>query len=255
MADFITYSLATIGVLLFIFFLKNSIKRERKNYPKGPVGLTIVGHLPFYGSYPPKTFFRWWQQYGDVFSIKLGSWNAVVVNGFSAIKEVTHHSKDAFSGRPNFVSMEILTERIGEETFAFGNFTPAYVKQQKMAAKALRLFTSGRPETVEEIVSSEASTFVDQILKQCGITPGCVEFNVQTLTLRFTYQLLYGRGEDADIDRHVKAMAECLREFDEFTGSGSAIDVMPWLKYVMPWKITALRHLLTKMYGIQEEQV
>lgn len=254
MAEITVYLVIILCVFIITFIFKRT-SGGRKNYPNGPFGLPIVGHLPFFGSYPPRTFYSWWQQYGDVFRIKLGSWNAVVINKVSVIRDVTQHSNDAFSGRPNFVFTNVLTELVGDESLTFSQFTPAYVKQHKLAARALRLFTSGKPEIIQDIASSEASLFVDKMLEQCGTVPGYIKLFVQTMTLRIMHQILFGRGNNGDIDRHTNVAADFVHDFNEFTGSGSPIDVMPWLRYFIPWKISCLRNILSNIYSISKEQV
>ncbi|XP_045182832.2 cytochrome P450 1A1-like [Mercenaria mercenaria] len=240
-----------ITFLFFKWFLQNRGKR----YPKGPMGFPIIGHLPFFGSHPPSTFMKWRESYGDVFSIRLGSWQAVVVNGYKAVKAAAEHPNDAFSGRPNFVSMEVAAELINEETFAFGNFTPVYLKQRKLTSKALRLFTFKRSDVIEELVTNEANAFADALIRKYSTTPGYIELDVQILVTRIIYQFLYGRGKHVDVDRHVKTIINLLDEINEFSGSGSAIDVLPWLRYIMPGKIEAFRKLATESVGLMREQI
>ncbi|XP_045192775.2 cytochrome P450 1A1-like [Mercenaria mercenaria] len=252
----LTFVLGILSTACVTFlFIKWLLQNRGKRYPRGPFGFPIVGHLPFFGNHPPSTFMKWWKSYGDVFSIRLGSWNAVVVNGFKAVKAAAEHPDDAFSGRPNFVSMELLIESDNEERFAFGNFSPVYLKQRKLASKALRLFTSKRSEVIEELVTNEATSFSDSLIRKYSTTPGFIELDVQTLVTRIIYQILYGRGKQVDVDKHVKVIIKSLDEINEFSGSGSPIDVLPWLRYVMPWKITAFRQTIAKADGIMTEQV
>ncbi|XP_045189351.2 cytochrome P450 1A1-like [Mercenaria mercenaria] len=234
-------------------FIKWILQSKGKRYPKGPMGLPIVGHLPFFGRYPPSTFMKWWKSYGNVFSIRLGSWNTVVVNGYKTVKATAEHPNDAFSGRPNFLSSEVSAERIHEDAFAFGNFSPVYLKQRNLASKALRLFTSKRKDIIEELVTKEAVAFADSLIRKYSTSPGHIKLEVQILVVRIIYQFLYGRGKQVDVDRHVKIIYKELEEFNEFTGS--ALDVLPWLRYIMPWKVDTLRKLIAKGDDIMWEQV
>ncbi|XP_060559051.1 cytochrome P450 1A1-like, partial [Ruditapes philippinarum] len=242
-------------VLMMVHFLKRFHQTRNKIYPNGPFGFPIVGHLPLFGNYPPETFMKWWKTYGDVFSIRLGSWNAVVVNGYNAVKAAGEHPDDAFSGRPNFVSMDILNERIKEVTFAFSNFSPVYLKQRKWAAKALRLFTFKRREVIEELVTNEANAFADILVEKYNRNSGSIELDVQTLVTRIIYQFLYGRGKSVDVERHVKTIIKTLEEFNELTGSGNPFDVLPWLRYILPFKIDKLGNNLVRSYNITKEQI
>ncbi|XP_053381896.1 cytochrome P450 1A1-like [Mercenaria mercenaria] len=248
-----------LGILstafLTFLFIKWVLQTKGKRYPRGPMGLPVVGHLPFFGRHPPSTFMKWWKSYGNVFSIRLGSWNTVVVNGYKAIKVAAEHPNDTFSGKPNFVSTEVSAERIHEDVFAFGNFSPVYLKQRNLASKALRLFTSKRKDVIEELVTNEAVAFADSLIRKYSTNPGYIEIEVQTLVVRIIYQFLYGRGKQVDVDRHVEIIYREIEEFNEFTGSGSAIDVLPWLRYIMPWKVDALRKIIAKADDIMWKQV
>ena len=89
----------------------------------------MVGHLPFFGSYPPQTFQKWQETYGDVFRIRMGSWKTVVLNGYSAIKDAMDRKDDVFSSRPNLFSFQVLKEvNGGEETLPFGPFDQMYTQ-------------------------------------------------------------------------------------------------------------------------------
>ncbi|KAL4230547.1 cytochrome P450 1 subfamily A member 2 [Mactra antiquata] len=253
MENFVQYGLAVVSVLLVVGFLKRMLIPSAKKYPPGPHGYPLLGHVPQYGAFPPKTFMKWWHRYGDVFSIRLGSWKAVGVNGYSTIKEVTNHPNDAFAGRPYFVSHEVMEEVVGASTLSSGNYCPAYIKHHQVVSRSLKLFSTGRQEVMEELVSQETNALIDKLLKNCGTIPGYVLEDVMNCFLRVTFQFLYGRGQN--IDQHVQTIHDCIQEFVEFCNNGSAIDVMPWLKYFMPGKVNWLRNILGKMYRLQKEQI
>jgi cytochrome P450 len=241
-------------VFITVLFLQRFLQNRKKRYPKGPFGFPIIGHIPLFGNNPPKTFMKWWKSYGDVFSLRLGSWNTVVVNGYKAVKAAAEHPDDAYSGRPNFVSMSIFKERIKEDTFAFGNFSPVYLKQRQLASKALRLFTTKRANVIEELVTSEAKDFAEILVKKYNKNSGPIELDVQTFVTRVIYQFLYGRGKTVDVERHVKTIIKALEDINELTGSGSPLDVMPWLRYFMPWKVDQFRKNISGAVDIMAEQ-
>ena len=58
-----------------------------------------MGHLPLFGNNLPETFSKWRQKYGDVFRIRMGRWETIVINGHTAIKEA-------------FVAMHFLVDQI-----------------------------------------------------------------------------------------------------------------------------------------------
>lgn len=68
--------------LAIIYFWKSH--RSMKGLPPGPSGLPILGYLGlFKGGDPRPNIERLRKQYGDIFSLYIGSTLVVVVNGFS----------------------------------------------------------------------------------------------------------------------------------------------------------------------------
>ncbi|GFY64860.1 cytochrome P450 2F3 [Trichonephila inaurata madagascariensis] len=85
--------LLTIGCIIFVKLLQTLVKwisvvRKR---PPGPVGLPIVGYLPFLGKEPHKTFWKMKDKYGDIISVYLGPKYTVVLNEYTVMKEVLSH--------------------------------------------------------------------------------------------------------------------------------------------------------------------
>lgn len=69
--------------------------------PPGPRGMPFLGVLPLMGKKRHATIQKWWEQYGDVFSMYMGSKLVIVINGLEAYKESFVKQADTFSGRPN----------------------------------------------------------------------------------------------------------------------------------------------------------
>ena len=52
------------------------------------------------------------------------------------------------------------------------------------------------------------------------------------------YQLCYGPHMNIREDKTFNASIDTSREFEKFTGSGNPVDVIPWLKYIVPSKVS-----------------
>ena len=102
MLDTCTFSILVSIFVVTFYLYRHLFLRKGKRYPPGPWGLPIIGHLPFLGPYPPQTFHKWQKTYGDVFSIRMGGWDTVVLNGYSAVKDAMDRKDDVFSSRPKF---------------------------------------------------------------------------------------------------------------------------------------------------------
>ncbi len=71
--------------------------------PDGPLGLPVIGYIPFMGRKPYLTFVRLTRRYGSIFSVRLGTKLVVVLNGRKAIREAFVTKGQAFAGRPDWV--------------------------------------------------------------------------------------------------------------------------------------------------------
>ncbi|KAL4221775.1 hypothetical protein ACF0H5_020029 [Mactra antiquata] len=119
-------------------------------------------------------------------------------------------------------------------------------------SKALKLFTSDRQDIMEDYISFEANSCADDMIKKYGSVPGSILDDIELCTLRVTYQLLYGQGED--VGEKAETVRAANEGFNRFADS-SAIDVMPWLRYLMPGKIKQLMNVIINVNNIQVEKV
>lgn len=78
-----------ILALLVIAILKylHSIRRPSL-YPPGPMGLPLLGYIPFLGSNMAETFRKLKKKYGTVISVNMGGEDFVVLNDYDTIHEV-----------------------------------------------------------------------------------------------------------------------------------------------------------------------
>ena len=59
------------------------------NLPPGPLGLPVLGCIPYLEGHAEKTFAKWSKQYGPIIMVDIGSTTNVVLNSYEAIEEVT----------------------------------------------------------------------------------------------------------------------------------------------------------------------
>ena len=215
----------------------------------------MVGHLPFFGSYPPQTFQKWQETYGDVFRIRMGSWKTVVLNGYSAIKDAMDRKDDVFSSRPNLFSFQVLKEvNGGQETLPFGPFDQTYTQLRKETAKALYKFTHTNAQYTQEVVLEEAEMLTNGFLTWNG-QPNYIDEIIQLSVGSIIYQIIFGRGHNVREDETFKASVEGANAVVKYIGRGNPIDVIPWLRYVMPWKASKFFEINQKSATTRFEKV
>ncbi len=87
-----------IFFVVFLFVYKYLFSSP-KNLPPGPRSLPIVGSLPFMSPDPRVTLPKMAAKYGDVFTIYMGSFRAVVLSNLDTIR-------DAFVNRTEFAGRD-----------------------------------------------------------------------------------------------------------------------------------------------------
>ena len=70
-----------------IGFLRQQLQ-QNQCLPPGPVGIPILGYLPFLNVFQlGESFSKLGEKFGDVFSLRVGTELAVVLNSYDAIKK------------------------------------------------------------------------------------------------------------------------------------------------------------------------
>lgn len=87
--------IATVAVFLFAYYYMSNTKKR----PPGPIGIPILGYLPFLGSHPAKKYCELSKKYGPVLSLKLGPETFTVLNDYQTIQEALVRNGQVFSGR------------------------------------------------------------------------------------------------------------------------------------------------------------
>ncbi|XP_078699161.1 steroid 17-alpha-hydroxylase/17,20 lyase-like isoform X2 [Branchiostoma floridae x Branchiostoma belcheri] len=155
---FITLSTSLL-VILVITWLKDCIRRWRM--PPGPIPWPIIGNRSAFEGKFHLTFIELAKKYGDVFSLRRGMTDVVVLNSEAAVREALVEKSVEFAGRPHVQSLDIRTE--DRRNMAFTDYGPAWKQHRKIVKSALREYTSGRTletkahEALEDIIGELAS--------------------------------------------------------------------------------------------------
>ncbi|KAM9998211.1 hypothetical protein ACTFIY_007852 [Dictyostelium cf. discoideum] len=103
--NIINLIIITISILVLIYFLIENGFKIRKNNLKipGPIGLPIIGNLHQLIDFH-NTLFKWYEKYGPIYKIKLGSIETVVLTGYPIMKRAIKDYPTIFSNRYEFSS-------------------------------------------------------------------------------------------------------------------------------------------------------
>ncbi|XP_066294733.1 cytochrome P450 1A1-like [Branchiostoma lanceolatum] len=94
-------TLQTFLVFCLAFLLAYALLKRPRNLPPYPAGrVPILGHLLTLGRALHLKLTAWRRQYGDVFTVRMGMEDVVVLNGYAAVKDALVDRSDLFASRP-----------------------------------------------------------------------------------------------------------------------------------------------------------
>ncbi|XP_072283610.1 cytochrome P450 1B1 [Pyxicephalus adspersus] len=203
---------------------------RQKKGPPGPFPWPFVGNAMQLGQLPHLTFCKMAQKYGNVFKIRLGSLDIVVLNGDSTIREALVKHSSAFAGRPNFTSFKIIS---GGKSMAFGGYSDIWKAHKRIAHSTLRAFSTINTETTkqfEQHVISEVQDLIQVFLRLSSGGQYFYPYHECTVAIaNIICALCFGKRYSHD-DQEFKALVGRNDKFGQTVGAGSLVDIMPWLQ-------------------------
>ena len=108
MAIFSVVLAAVVVSLTIVAYLLKTLPAFRRSTLSGPKGIPFIGNLhQVFDSKPFVTFANWAKTYGDIFYLRLGHRNVIVINSIEAARETLVNNGKAFSGRPDFYTSKL----------------------------------------------------------------------------------------------------------------------------------------------------
>ncbi|CAJ1073787.1 cytochrome P450 1B1-like [Xyrichtys novacula] len=222
-----------VASFVFLFCLEACLwvrnLRLKRRLP-GPFAWPVVGNAMQLGQMPHITFAKLAKKYGNVYQIRLGCSDIVVLNGDRAIRQALIQHSTEFAGRPNFVSFQAVA---GGKSMTFTNYSKQWKMHRKIAQSTIRAFSSANSQTkkaFEQQIVAEATELVEIFLKLSA--RGQLFNPAHELTVaaaNVICALCFGKRYGHD-DVEFRALLQRVDEFGQTVGAGSLVDVMPWLQ-------------------------
>ncbi|KAF7664996.1 hypothetical protein LDENG_00158360 [Lucifuga dentata] len=224
---------ALVASFVFLFCLEACLwvrnLRLKRRLP-GPFAWPVVGNAMQLGQMPHITFSKLAKKYGNVYQIRLGCSDIVVLNGDRVIRQALVQHSTEFAGRPNFVSFLSVS---GGNSLSFTSYSKQWKMHRKIAHSTIRAFSSANSETkkaFEQQIVAEATELVEIFLK---LSAQGQYFNpAHELTVaaaNVICALCFGKRYGHD-DLEFRALMQRVDRFGKTVGAGSLVDVMPWLQ-------------------------
>lgn len=224
---------ALVATFVFLFCVEACLwvrnLRHKRRLP-GPFAWPVVGNAMQLGQMPHITFAKLAKKYGNVYQIRLGCSDVVVLNGERAIRQALIQHSTEFAGRPNFLSFQMIS---GGRSMTFTNYSKQWKAHRKIAQSSLRAFSSANSQTkkaFEQHVTAEAMDLVQALLRHSADGQHFAlahEFTVASANIMCA--LCFGRRYGHD-DLEFRTLLQRVDKFGETVGAGSLVDVMPWLQ-------------------------
>ncbi|XP_063231353.1 cytochrome P450 307a1-like [Bacillus rossius redtenbacheri] len=222
---------AVLGLLLLLLGRRRRGPKAASG-PPGPTPWPVLGSLHLLGSHdnPFQAFTALSAQYGDIFSITLGSAPCVVVNTFELIKEVLVTKGSHFGGRPDFIRFHMLFGGDRNNSLALCDWSDLQKTRRAISrAYCSPRFASAHFYNLDTVGSCEVAAFADVLRRRAApgqpldvkplLNVACFNLFTQYMcSKRFAY-------DDPDCLSVVRTFDEIFWEINQ----GYAVDFMPWL--------------------------
>uniref|UniRef100_A0A672QQQ2 Cytochrome P450 1A n=1 Tax=Sinocyclocheilus grahami TaxID=75366 RepID=A0A672QQQ2_SINGR len=230
LGDFIQLSARSVLLSLLVCLMLMFWRRSGPRQVPGPFPWPVIGNAAQLGTSPHFYFTRMAQKYGDVFQIKLGSRNVVVLNG-DAIKEALIKKGVDFAGRPDFASFRFVSNG---KSLAFGNYSQWWKLHRKIAHSTVRTFSTANihtKQTFETHIVSEIGELIRLFLNKTREQQYFEPHRYVVVSVANTMSAVCFGNRYAYDDEEFLQVVGRNDQFTKTVGAGSIVDVMPWLQY------------------------
>uniref|UniRef100_A0A8C5RA81 unspecific monooxygenase n=1 Tax=Leptobrachium leishanense TaxID=445787 RepID=A0A8C5RA81_9ANUR len=119
----VTALLLTVCVIFLLVTVSQARRKNKARLPPGPTPLPILGNiLQLNGKEVFRSFIKFAEKYGPVYTIYMGTERIVVLSGYEAVKTALNDNGDVFSGRGHMPLIEkISAGGHGEEAYRVNN--------------------------------------------------------------------------------------------------------------------------------------
>lgn len=216
---------STLILATIVAYITHRILYKNKNLPPGPLGLPIVGYLPFILKNAPEKFYKLRKKYGGVFGLYLGSQYTVVLTDYSALKEGLNNS--AFLARPPNLPFDVLNQSKYTKT-GFGG--KQWLEQRRFILHVLRDLGFGK-NRMEQFITEEITNFITE-LKILNGKPTLLRNILAPSTSNNIACLVYGKTYERNTPER-KLIDDSLEDLSKFIGQTAIQIFIPWIKYIM----------------------
>ncbi|XP_047321529.1 xanthotoxin 5-hydroxylase CYP82C4-like [Impatiens glandulifera] len=219
----------------FIHLVTTLVRRfSKRKAPPQPTGAwPLIGHLHLLGGskLPHRILSEMADNYGSIFSLRLGFHETIVVNSWQVAKECFTINDKTFSTRPKSLALKLMA--YDQSVVGFAPYGPYWRSMRKFVV--FNLLSNHKLHMLRDVRFSEISFFMKSLYQlwddqNIGNGPVLVEFKekFENLTTNIIFRIIGGKRNAEDSKRCQKALAEFLHISGAFLVS-DAIPFLGWL--------------------------
>ncbi|KAF8398774.1 hypothetical protein HHK36_014632 [Tetracentron sinense] len=222
-----------IATSILAFLLLPVIIRRRNwcNSPPGPIGLPILGYLPYLSDRLHEDLFNLAQTYGPLFSLQMGQKPAIVVSSPEIAREILKQKESMFSSRT--ITEAVRCVAYNATSLVFVPYGTRWRLLRKMlttelfSTRAIELLQPARKQQVHGLLStfysaSKSETFVNIADSTFFVSANLISNLVCSKTL---FDPTKKKGRE---------LKEMVWEILEDVGAPNLADLIPFLKLFDP---------------------
>ncbi|XP_071735882.1 cytochrome P450 71AU50-like [Rutidosis leptorrhynchoides] len=222
--DLTLASLTFLAIIFAISWYKST--KDRSRFPPGPIGLPVLGYIPFLGPNLHHEFTKLAQRYGSIFKLNLGSKTVIVVSSSDLAKVVLREQDDIFANRDPPVAGLVIT--YGGQNILWSDNNLYWRNLRKLLVhevlnnKNLQDFSSLRRSEVRKTLKY----VYENIGKEVDIS------RVGFLTsMNVVINMMWGKSlvEDEKINKSDVEFQEVISKIVELLGTANLSDFFPGL--------------------------
>ncbi|XP_078620884.1 cytochrome P450 2J4-like [Branchiostoma floridae x Branchiostoma japonicum] len=222
-------NLQTFLVFFLAFLLACLYLRRPRNLPPYPAGCwPVLGHLLALGRAPHLKLTAWRRQYGDVFTVRMGMEDVVVLNGYTAVKDALVDRSELFASRPQNYIFDLING-FGKAIVST-RWGKAFKQKKMFVSTTLRTLGVKGMGSIEEKIREEMGCLCAKVAEYGG-QPFDPESDLHFAIANDICSVAFGSRFDYGDERFRNLSDAALVTMDR-VGSGQTINVFPFLRFV-----------------------
>ncbi|TRY77256.1 hypothetical protein TCAL_17372 [Tigriopus californicus] len=243
--------LFTVALVASNFIYK--FAHKYRNLPPGPLGVPILGYLPFLDvSNLGEAFKNIAKTYGDIFSLRVGTEMAVVLNSYESIKAA--FSKTELCARPNTFMFRFFSQ--GENGIA-STSGEKWEVQRKFTHSNLKALGFGQNK-MESFIKDEIHDLIELLEeKSKGGQPVEIGYDINVSIVNVIWALITGERKPHH-DQKLRDFLTSVNKGIELASTSGILLFMPFLVKIFPesmFGIDKMRKWMKHSYSYLQEVI